>query len=95
MARVGTKRFAVILPEADVDTGERFAEKFRRTVYELCIPFPGSEAADRVTISVGGVTVPPKRLHERNEVEALANVALEQAQAEGYNRVALSAHAAA
>lgn len=94
VARVGPKRFAVILPEADVETGKRFAEKFRRTVYELCVPFPGSDAADRVTISVGAVTVPPKRLHERDEVEALANVALEQAQAEGCNRVALSAHAA-
>lgn len=94
VARVGSRKFAVILPEADEKTGQRFAEKLRRRVYDLCVPFPGSDAADRMTISVGVVTVPPKRLHDRDYVIAMADNALMHAQANGHNQVCRSAHAA-
>ncbi|MFK8015471.1 MAG: GGDEF domain-containing protein [Gammaproteobacteria bacterium] len=94
VARVGPSRFAVILPESDQRTGERFAEKLRRAVYDLCIPFVGSDAADRVTISVGLTTVPPTRVHDRSEVVARAEKALQHAQANGFNQVALAANAA-
>lgn len=94
VARVGSCKFAVVLPEADQTTGERFAEKLRRRVYDMCVPFPGSDAADRITVSVGAVTVPPKRLHDRDYVIAMAENALMHAQASGHNQVCLSAHAA-
>ncbi|MFK7887762.1 MAG: GGDEF domain-containing protein [Gammaproteobacteria bacterium] len=94
VARIGNARFAVILPEADDRTGQRFAEKLRRSVYDLCIPFPGSDAADRMTMSVGMVTVPPKRLHDRSAVIEMAEHALNHAQSNGFNQVAQSAHAA-
>jgi diguanylate cyclase (GGDEF)-like protein len=95
VARVGAARFAIILPEADTETGERFAEKLRRRIYEMCIPFPGSDAADRVTVSVGVVSVAPNRLHDRDYVVAMAENALMQAQSGGHNRISLSAYAAA
>jgi diguanylate cyclase (GGDEF)-like protein len=95
VARVGTARFAVILPETDLRTGERFGEKLRRGIYDLCMPFPGSDAADRLTISVGAVTVPPKRLHDCNEVTAMAQDALAHAQSSGYNQVSMAANIAA
>jgi diguanylate cyclase (GGDEF)-like protein len=94
VARVGAARFAVVLPEADDRTGQRFAEKLRRSIYDLCIPFPGSDAADRMTMSVGLVTIPPKRLHERGAVIEMAEQALKHAQSNGFNQVAQSAHAA-
>lgn len=94
VARVGPTRFAVILPESDQRTGERFAEKLRRAIYDLCVPFPGSDAADRITISVGLTTVPPTRVHDRSEVVARAEKALHHAQANGFNQVALAANAA-
>ena len=94
VARVDRNRFAVILPESDQRTGERFAEKLRRAVYNLCIPYAGSEAADRLTISVGVTTVPPTRLHDRSIVVSNAQQALKQAQENGYNQVALAADAA-
>ena len=94
VARVGAAKFAVVLPEADGETGEKFAEKMRRRVYELCVPFPGSDAADRITVSVGIVTVPPNRLHDRDYVIAMAENALLHAQTNGHNRISMSAHAA-
>lgn len=95
VARIGDARFAIVLPETDIQTGERFGEKLRRGVYELCMPFPGSDVADRLTISVGAVTVPPKRLHKVNEVVAKAQCALAQAQSSGHNRVSMAADVAA
>lgn len=94
VARVGDARFAVVLPEADENTGQRFAERLRKSVYDLCIPFPSSEAADRLTISVGLTTLPPTRLHERHDAVARAVAALQHAQSSGYNRVASAADAA-
>lgn len=94
VARVGDARFAVILPEADDITGQRFAERLRKAVYDLCIPFPTSEAADRLTISVGLTTLPPTRLHEQHEAVTRAVAALQHAQSRGYNRVASAADAA-
>ncbi|MEO1574284.1 MAG: GGDEF domain-containing protein [Pseudomonadota bacterium] len=94
VARVGDARFAVVLPEADEATGQRFAERLRKSVYDLCVPFPSSEAADRLTISVGLTTLPPTRLHERHDAVARAVAALQHAQSCGYNRVASAADAA-
>ena len=94
VARVGNARFAVVLPEADAQTGQRFAERLRRNVYDLCVPFPSSEAADRLTVSVGLTTLPPIRLHDRNDAVAQAKAALESAQSNGHNQVARAADAA-
>lgn len=94
VARIGKARFAVVLPEADESTAQRFAEKLRRRIYDLCLPYPGSEAADRITMSVGLVSAAPTRLHDRKELIALAEHALIHAQSNGRNQVARSANAA-
>jgi PleD family two-component response regulator len=47
-----------------------------------------------MTMSVGLVTIPPKRLHERGAVIEMAEQALKHAQSNGFNQVAQSAHAA-
>lgn len=94
VARADVARFAVVLPGSDEETAARFAEKLRRAVYDMCIPFTASEIADRMTVSVGMVCVPTNRLNDNDAVLRMAETALRQAQADGFNRVAHHASAA-
>ncbi len=94
VARVGEAKFAVLLPGTEQKTGEKFAEKLRRAIYAEALPYPASEIADRITVSIGMVSLPPNRLHKSENTIAMAENALRDAQQNGCNRVAISQHAA-
>lgn len=87
VARHDEHGFAVILPETDMRNAMRFAERLREVVWQRCIPFPESEFADRLTVSVGLATMQPDRLYSPGELLAGANRALVAAQQGGRNAV--------
>lgn len=95
VARVGEYKFAVLLPGTTTSTAAKFAEKMRRSVYSEALPFPASEIADRITVSVGLVSLPPVRLHKSETIIAMAENALREAQTNGCNQVAVSEPVAA
>lgn len=94
VARVGEAKFAVLLPGTEQKTSEKFAEKLRRAIYAEALPYPTSEIADRITVSIGLVSLPPNRLHKSENTIAMAENALRDAQQNGCNRVATSQFAA-
>ena len=87
VARYSGARFGVVLPATDEAAATRFAEKLRKAVWDLCIPFEKSSVADRISVSVGFVSVQPDRLHEASALMAASEEALTQAQEKGCNRV--------
>ncbi len=89
VARIGEHKFAVLLPGTNGDTAGRFAEKMRKSIYSEALPFPASEIADRITVSVGLAALPPVRLHKPEIAIGLAENALRDAQNNGYNQVSL------
>ncbi len=86
VARLDDRRVAVILPATDKEAALRFAERLRHNVWDLCIPFDGSETADRVTASVGVATAEPDRLHKPGDILAAAERSLFTATENGRNR---------
>lgn len=87
VARIGDHKFGVLMPGSDGDTAVRFAEKMRKSIYALALPFPSSEVADRITVSVGMAALPPVRLHKPEIAIGMAENALRTAQNNGCNRV--------
>ncbi|WP_044560008.1 diguanylate cyclase [Azospirillum sp. B4] len=86
VGRIGGEEFAVILPEADVDTVATVAERIRRAVEQLVID---PRKAIRCTVSVGRANIAPDVGWDAL-VDA-ADQALYRAKAGGRNRV--EAHA--
>lgn len=86
-ARLDNQRIAVILPATEKDDALRFAERLRKNVWDLCIPFDTSEIADRLTVSVGITTAEPDRLHQPDELLAALDRSLFTATENGRNRV--------
>ena len=86
VARLDDRRMAVLLPATDAEAALRFAERLRRNVWDLCIPFDGSQSADRVTASVGVATAEPNRLHKPDEILSAAERSLYTATDTGRNR---------
>ena len=70
-ARYGGEEFVVMLPNTTQQNAQSIAERIRGAVEKLCIDHAGSEAADKVTISLGvgtmeeGENLTPKALLER------------------------------
>jgi diguanylate cyclase (GGDEF)-like protein len=87
VARYGPAKFAVILPGTDKEAAARFAERVRRSVWDLCVPHEASKAAERLTISVGAATMVPSKLHRAEDLVAAAEHALAKAHETGHNRV--------
>ncbi|MFK8029279.1 MAG: GGDEF domain-containing protein [Gammaproteobacteria bacterium] len=87
VARISDYKFAVLLPGTNGETAVRFAEKMRKAIYAEALPFPASEVADRITVSVGVAVLPPVRLHRPENAIQIAEHALHVAQANGYNQV--------
>ncbi len=87
VARIGDHKFGVLLPGTDGETAARFAEKMRKSIYSEALPFPSSEIADRITVSVGLAALPPVRLHKPEIAIGMAENALRTAQNNGYNQV--------
>ncbi len=87
VARYGGEEFAVILPETDLTQAEKIAERIREAVMNLNIPHPGSDVSDRVTVSVGVVSVIPQEGMSREDLIEMADRALYLAKKRGRNRV--------
>ncbi len=95
VARIGEQKFAVLLPGTNGETAGRFAEKMRKSIYSEALPFPASEIADRITVSVGLAALPPVRLHKPEIAIGMAENALRDAQNNGYNQVSMGETATA
>lgn len=87
LARYGGEEFALALPATDLDEAFAIAERLRRAVEYLALPFLQGEAMPHLTISLG-VT----RAHGEQPIEAViaqADAALYRAKDGGRNRVAI------
>ena len=87
VARYGGEEFAVVLDDADEQDGERVAERIRKAIGELRVPFEGQEL--RVTASVGVAVILEDGEDPSTWLEA-ADQALYQAKSDGRDRVVLS-----
>lgn len=85
-ARYGTDTFAIIFT-SDGDVAERFAQRLRKSVWNIPIPHDASETADRVTFSIGVATVMPDKIHNPADVVAAAETAARIASEQGGNKV--------
>ena len=56
VARYGGEEFAVVLPGVDGRRASLYAERLRRRIWRLAIPYNDSHITDRVTISAGVAT---------------------------------------
>lgn len=56
-ARYGGEEFAVIMPDVCRTDAEVIAERIRASIYDLRLSHAASTIADRVTLSIGGVSV--------------------------------------
>jgi diguanylate cyclase (GGDEF)-like protein len=85
IARFGGEEFAVLLPDTTAEEGVCVAEKIRESVFELNIPHPASDVADRVTVSAGVYSVAPDQMQDSHQLIKQADQALYQAKADGRN----------
>jgi diguanylate cyclase (GGDEF)-like protein len=94
VARYGGEEFAVVLPGVDGRRAGLYAERLRRRVWRLAIPYAASHSSDRVTISGGVATVFPADMGSTEATaEALlraADTALYRAKCLGRNRIAMA-----
>lgn len=88
-ARYGGEEFVVILPETRQSGAEHVAAKIRERVEDLDIPHEYSDAAPRVTLSLG-IAV-QAGAEDPMELVKAADHALYQAKSEGKNRYASNA----
>ncbi len=86
-ARLDDDRIGVILPATDEEAAARFAERLMKSVWDLCIPYGGSDIADRLTVSIGVSTAVPDRLHKPGDIVTAAERSLFTATENGRNRV--------
>ncbi|MEM7282408.1 MAG: GGDEF domain-containing protein [Pseudomonadota bacterium] len=85
VARCGDKQFSVIY-SADSSSAIRFAERLQKAIWQIPIPHDSSEIADRVTVSIGLVTIPPSRVFTPQETFELAKTGLKKAKKQGGNQ---------
>jgi diguanylate cyclase len=88
VARYGGEEFAVVLPGVDGRRAELYAERLRRRIWRLAIPYNASQVSDRVTISGGVATVPHAIVVTPDELLRAADKALYRAKCLGRNRIA-------
>ncbi|MTV50341.1 diguanylate cyclase [Heliobacillus mobilis] len=85
--RYGGEEFALILPETDCDGALQLAEAIRLAVEERGIPHQASSITDKVTVSMGVVTVVPKPGDSLEAFIDRTDQALYEAKRTGRNRV--------
>lgn len=95
VGRLGGEEFVVLLPQEGAEAGRRLAEKLRRLI--AANPMRGENAALAntessvpglsVTVSIGGVSLPPGDQGSLETLLDMADKALYRAKAEGRNRV--------
>jgi len=86
LARIGGEEFAVVLPKADADQAEAFAERIRRQIAEHVFGVYGKEIS--VTISIGSASYPcDAEITEPEMLTYFADQALLMAKEAGRNCV--------
>jgi diguanylate cyclase (GGDEF)-like protein len=88
-ARQGGEEFAVILPFTADEQARIVAERIRKNVAAMRVPYEGKELG--VTVSLGGVSVVATKEVERGAIVNRADAALYQAKSSGRDRVVWSA----
>lgn len=88
VARYGGEEFAVVLPGVDGRRAGLYAERLRRRIWRLAIPYNASQITDRVTISGGVATVYPPAVATPDDLLFAADKALYRAKCLGRNRIA-------
>lgn len=91
VARYGGEEFAVVLPGVDARRAALYAERLRRRVWRLAIPYGASATTDRVTISGGVATVSPPLIATPDQILRAADKALYRAKCLGRNQIASAA----
>jgi len=86
-ARYGGEEFAMIIPGADINGARRIGERIRQSIYDLEIEHKSNPALDRVTISIGAVSLIPKCEDNNAGVIERADKALYQAKEGGRNQI--------
>jgi diguanylate cyclase (GGDEF)-like protein len=84
--RYGGEEFLVLMPDTELSTAIRIAERIRRQIEELAIPHEGIGQLGVVTVSLG-VIAGPTVAHEFVELIAGADAALYAAKRGGRNQV--------
>ena len=85
-ARYGGEEFACILPNTDSEGAIKIANKIRLTIERLNIPHCGSLISNRVTVSLGVLTVLGYTKTSPHEIIARADAQLYRAKETGRNR---------
>lgn len=85
LARYGGEEFAVILPNCTTEGATVVAEKLRKAIEQLAIPFANSEHG-HVTVSIGIAAVQPTLAGDTWQLISTADAALYRAKASGRNR---------
>ncbi|MCP2322249.1 diguanylate cyclase (GGDEF)-like protein [Hamadaea flava] len=93
VARYGGEEFAVVMPDTDIATGLRKAERIRNAVMELAEPHTLT-AAEIVTVSIGIAAVTPAPDNTAEELIEMADVELYRAKRSGRNQVRAAPHRA-
>lgn len=88
VARYGGEEFAVVLPGVDGRRAGIYAERLRRRIWRLAIPYNASKLTDRLTISGGVATLYPPAIGSPDELLFAADKALYRAKCLGRNRIA-------
>lgn len=91
VARYGGEEFAVVLPGVDARRAALYAERLRRRIWRLSIPYEVGEITDRVTISGGVATVSPGMIVTSEQLLRAADKALYRAKCLGRNQIASAA----
>ena len=86
-ARYGGEEFAVILPDTDNLGAVRLAELIRVETENFQIRHESSTTADRVTVSIGVVTLITSGCRASTDMITIADQCLYRAKSEGRNRV--------
>lgn len=83
IARFGGEEFVVVLPETDLHGARKVAIRLLRHVDELGLAHESSDVATHVTVSVGGISMTPRRSVSALEVLQMADDVLYQVKARG------------
>ncbi|MBN3562005.1 ABC transporter substrate binding protein [Aliamphritea spongicola] len=87
VARFGGEEFVIVMPNTGYNGGQRVAEKVMQQMVNLNISHTGSDISDRLTVSVGMVTVPKDISMTQHAIIELADEQLYLAKGTGRNRI--------